>query len=163
MRSAFSVFPECATMYQGVNNNFMFECLEGANCAMWEEAMFASAQQESIKLLPERAPMSVAGKNRKNVQIDRVPIGITCNVLPWRSLRIQAHMKAFENRSIVLKCDPMPHLEEYANRGRINPRAWLLLGTLYWQKINAPEETEEEEVYFSDSGDEALSEIPEYR
>lgn len=112
MRSAFSVFPECATMYQGVNNNFMFECLEGANCAMWEEAMFASAQQESIKLLLEGAPMSVAGKNRKNVQIDRVPIGITCNVLPWRSLLIQAHMKAFENRSIVLKCDPMPHLEE---------------------------------------------------
>ena len=126
MRSAFSVFPDCATMYQGVNNNFMFECLEGAQCAMWEEALFGSAQQESIKLLLEGAPMSVAGTNRKNVQIDRVPIGITCNVLPWRSLLIKAHMTAFENRCTVLRCETMPHLEIYANRGRINPKAWLV-------------------------------------
>jgi len=40
LRSAFKVYPDCAMMYQGTADNFMFQQLE-ASVFIWEEALFA--------------------------------------------------------------------------------------------------------------------------
>ena len=149
-------------MYQGIANNFMFEVLEDAEVCLWEEALFAQEHQETIKLIMEGAETAVGAKYRKNVQISRVPLGITCNVMPWVTIPAVAHQKAFKNRAFIFKCHQMPQLKDYADKGRINPRAWLYVDPQYWasQTANIKEESEEED-YFSDSGDKTIASVPD--
>ena len=161
MQSAFEVFPDLAQMYQGIQNNFMFEVLEDCSVCLWEEALFAPGIQETIKQIIGGEETSVSAKYRKNVQIGRVTIGITCNALPWTTILQQEHKTAFENRCIIKRCCVMPHLTEYAQAERINPQAWLHLVPRYWAQKNTSQEEETEdsqEDYFSDHGeaDEAL-------
>ena len=164
LNSAFTVFSDVAHMYQGTANNFMFECLEDAEVCIWEEALFAQEHQETIKLIMEGAETSVGAKYRKNVQITRVPLGITCNVLPWITIPTAEHQKAFKNRCYVITCHEMPQLIDYADKGRINPKAWLHVDPQYWRQqsedIKTPEDSDAEE-YFSDSGDETIASIPD--
>lgn len=134
LKSTFEVFSDVNYMYQGVANNFMFEGMEDAEVCIWEEALFSVEQQETIKLIMEGAETAAAAKYRKNVQIDRVPLGITCNVLPWVMIPGAAHKKAFENKSIIFKCREMPQLIDYPGKGRINPHTWLRIDTVYWHR-----------------------------
>lgn len=144
LTSAFKVFPDLARMYQGISNNFMFECLEDCSVCLWEEALFAPSMQETIKQIIGGEDACVASKYRKNVPIGRVPIGITCNVLPWTTILQDAHQVAFQNRCIVIQCKEMPSLEFYADKGKIHPVAWLHVDPGYWaRKKNA---TQNEEV-----------------
>ncbi|KAJ7355041.1 hypothetical protein OS493_028256 [Desmophyllum pertusum] len=161
LNSAFKVYPDWGMMYQGITNNFIFEGLEDMEVCIWEEALFSPNQQETIKLVLEGAETSVAAKYRKNVMIPRVPIGITCNVIPWRAILIQAHQTAFVNRCHILQCNEMPALSQYSDAGKIHPQAWLHLDVPYWNKVNGtvPQKQEEESWNWSDDeeGDEALS------
>ncbi|KAJ7375283.1 hypothetical protein OS493_002031 [Desmophyllum pertusum] len=161
LNSAFKVYPDWGMMYQGITNNFMFEGLEDMEVCIWEEALFSPNQQETIKLVLEGAETSVAAKYRKNVMIPRVPIGITCNVIPWRAILIQAHQTAFVNRCHILQCNEMPALSDYSGAGKIHPQAWLHLDAPYWSQVNGsiPQKQEEEGWNWSDDeeGEEALS------
>ena len=124
MRSAFCVFPDCAQLYQGVANNFMFEPLEEAEVCMWEEARFSRHFQETIKLIMEGAECSVSAKYRKNVSIDRVPLGITSNVLPWKTILQQGHAKAFRNRCLLFKCKTKRGYLLIKTTGNILSQTW---------------------------------------
>ena len=104
----------------------MFEKLEDAEVCIWEEA---EKHQEAIKLITEGAETSVAAKYRKNVNISRAVLGITCNVIPWITIRANEQRKAFGDRCLLYMCAEMPQLIEYANHGRINPKAWLYVDT----------------------------------
>ena len=61
--------------------------------------------------------------------LDRVPVGITLNVLPWKTILVSGHSKAFRNRCLLFKCAPMPSLEMC--EGKLHPQAWLYIDEGY--------------------------------
>ena len=123
IKSAFRAFPHVFQLYHGVPNNFMFADAVGAQAILWEEKRFNSQQQEAYKLLMERAEMSIAVKGTKNDTLNRTPVEITCNQLPWCSMTHTEDENAFKNRSYIYNMASTPWLKAYEKKGDIDPRA----------------------------------------
>ena len=135
MNSAFKVFPHVYQLYKGVANNFMFQDAIGTQAILWEEASFNSMQQESYKLLTEGSEISTAVKGTKNDILNRTPVGITCNQLPWCTMTHVEDENAFKNRSYTFNTATADCSRSYENKGSVDPRVWLCLDTDHWETV----------------------------
>ena len=80
---------EVGEVYQGVQNNFMWQGCIGKRAILVEEVMMSSLSVESWKLMMQGTrPVMVAVKNSANQRLDPTPMIITCNALPWASCTI---------------------------------------------------------------------------
>lgn len=119
-------FSKVARLYQGQQNNFIFQSALGKGVCLHQEALFAKASYETFKLVMEGALTEVAVKGKPNATLPRVPYIITCNVLPWNQAD-PADARAFENRCMRYEFAYCPDLKDFARDGDMNPEMWQVL------------------------------------
>lgn len=123
-------FSKVARIYQGQNNNFIFQSAIGRGIILHQEALFAKPSYEVFKLVMEGALTEVAVKGKPNVLLPRIPYVITCNVIPW-AMADPADARAFENRCLKYEFQCCPRLKDFRNDGEMNPEMWLILAKEY--------------------------------
>ena len=85
LRSTFEVYPDCAIIYPGADNNFMFAQLVNASVALWEECQINPKFQETSKLLWGGEEFKAAVKSSDDQLVTTTPLGVSGNVESWRT------------------------------------------------------------------------------
>ena len=127
-------FSKVARIYQGQNNNFIFQSAIGRGVILHQEALFAKPAYEIFKLVMEGALTEVAVKGKPNALLPRIPYIITCNVIPWAMADPQ-DARAFENRCLKYEFQCCPRLRDFREDGDINPEMWNVLYKEYQEYL----------------------------
>ena len=127
-------FSKVARIYQGQQNNFIFQSAIGRGVILHQEALFAKPSYEVFKLVMEGALTEVAVKGKSNALLPRIPYIITCNVIPW-AMADPADARAFENRCLKYEFQCCPRLRDYREDGDMNPEMWQVLFKEYQEYI----------------------------
>lgn len=123
-------------------NRFAFQDAHNTRIAIWNEAMFCSDEQvQKAKEVLEGCPTSIEKKFCANTIMERTPIIITSNGIPWRAFLNEK--KAFEDRCFVYSnWQPQPWLKKL--RLKINPLAWYFVfchdQKMHWDTFPTKEE-----------------------
>ncbi len=118
-------FRTYADLSQGISNNFWLESALGKRIIQHEEAQFNEENQEDVKKLMEGAIMCVHRKGLTDAYLKRTPYVITANIWPWCRFLEDDHIRAFKNRSYIVRCETDDQLAVYAEGGDLDPRVWL--------------------------------------
>lgn len=127
-------FSKVARIYQGQQNNFIFQSAIGRGVILHQEALFAKPSYEVFKLVMEGALTEVAVKGKTNALLPRIPYIITCNVIPWAMADPQ-DARAFENRCLKYEFQCCPRLRDFREDGDMNPEIWQVLFKEYQEYI----------------------------
>ena len=139
LRSAFEVYPDCAIIYPGADNNFMFAQLVNSSVALWEECEINPKFQETSKLLWGGEEFKAAVKYGPDELVTQTPLGVSGNIESWRTVLQRENKEAFKNRCHAYYVSSCDELKAWRNKGRINPQVWLHLDKRYWSKQQGKE------------------------
>ena len=149
-------FKTYADISQDIANNFWLEGALGKIIIAHEEARFNEENQEDVKRLMERADMTVHRKGLTDAYLKHNPYFITCNTWPWCRFLEEAHIRAFKNRSYIIRCETDSKPEVFADGGDLDPRVWLDILQGKETPPDGPMQEMQEEFHFDSCNEDDL-------
>ena len=120
---------------------FLMEPAINKRVALVEEVMISEQATEMFKCVMEGTPTCVDRKGKTAVEMDRVPLIITCNVLPWVDTRWEHH-QAFKSRCLIYHCKTRSEIDLKSDKA-LNPLSFMYL-IEQWKTNNEVVDSDEE-------------------